>query len=954
MRRSFSALSLAAFVALLLGLIISTVLFVSLRRLEHEKADIDFQQHARLRVSAVGESLERSIRTLGNINQLFVAFGDVSREQFHAFTAPLLAYLPYVQNFAFHRMLADADRAAYEARMQSVYPGFNVTEIADGARVPAQRRPFYRVVDYVEPLQGNEAALGFDAASNELQTAAMQRAVDTGRPSATGPIRLVQESGSQRGIVVLMPVYRFGTMPNDVASRRAAVIGDTAAVFRGNDLITKALADDWSLQSDRDVDVRLSVYASAEPSEATLLYRKGEESVSRMKSDSLSDWLFYDSPKTYRYGFDVAGQPWLMVVSTPPSFFIKKGSDSFWVFIAGLLFSIGGAVYVQTLIGRSRRIQRVVEQRTAQLQTLNQSLVDDIAARKRTEQALQLRERAIEASANAIVIVKAEAPNYPLEYVNPAFERITGYERGEVIGRDSTFLWHEEADQPGISEIRAAVAEQREGHAVVRTYRKDGAMLWSDIYIAPVRDEDGTVTHFVSAQYDITATKRYESELEFQTNRDALTGLANRNLLRDRLGQGISYAYRYGHPIWILFVDLDRFKFVNDTLGHQAGDTLLKAVSSRLQSCVRDTDTVARMGGDEFVLVLTERADAGLTTGIVQRIMDTIATPLDIHGHEFFITCSIGVAVYPADGEKSEDLIKHADIAMYRAKETGRNNFQFYTSAMNERAMERLRIEGDLRNALEREEFELHYQPQVDLQNGEIVGVEALIRWRHSELGMVPPARFIGLAEETGLIVPIGAWVMRRACMQAKAWQVDGIGHLRMSVNLSARQFVHNDLVQSIAQALNETQLDPQYLEIELTESLVMADVERAIGVLRELKALGVQLSIDDFGTGYSSLSYLKRFPIDVLKIDRSFVNDITTNPDDAAIVATIISLAHSLRLQVIAEGVETEAQLAYLRQHDCDQMQGYFFSPPVTGETFAAMRQEGKRLPIPSTGSLL
>jgi diguanylate cyclase (GGDEF)-like protein/PAS domain S-box-containing protein len=953
MRRSLSALSLAAFLALLLGLAISTVIFVSLRRLEHEKADIDFQQHARLRVSAIEESLDRSIRILGNINQLFVAFGDVSREQFHSFTAPLLSRLPYVQNFAFHRVLADADRDAYEARMRATYPGFTVTEIANGARIPAQRRPFYRVVDYVEPLDGNQAALGFDAASNALQTAAMRRAVDTGRPSATGPIRLVQESGTQRGIVVLMPVYRFGSTPTDVDSRRAALIGDTAAVFRGSDLITKALMDDRSLQSDREVDVRLSVYASAEPSEATLIYRKGAEPAAREQT-WLPDWLLYDSPQPYRHGFEVAGQPWQIVVSTPRSFFLEKNAGALWAFIAGVLFSIGAAAYVQTLIGRSRRIQRVVEQRTAQLQTLNQSLIDDIAARKRAEQALQLRERAIEASANAIVIVKAEAPHYPLEYVNPAFERITGYERSEVIGRDSSFLWHQEAHQPGISEIRAAVAEQREGHAVVRTYRKDGAMLWSDIYIAPVRDEDGTVTHFVSAQYDITATKRYESELEFQTNRDALTGLANRNLLRDRLGQAISYAYRYGHPIWILFVDLDRFKFVNDTLGHQAGDTLLKAVSSRLQSCVRDTDTVARMGGDEFVLVLTERADAGLTTGIVQRIMDAIATPLDIHGHEFFITCSIGVAVYPADGEKSEDLIKHADIAMYRAKETGRNNFQFYTSAMNERAMERLRIEGDLRNALEREEFELHYQPQVDLQSGEIVGVEALIRWRHPELGMVSPARFIGLAEETGLIVPIGAWVIRSACMQAKAWQVDGVGHLRMSVNLSARQFSHNDLVESIAQALNETQLEPQYLEIELTESLVMADVDRAIGVLRELNALGVQLSIDDFGTGYSSLSYLKRFPIDVLKIDRSFVNDITTDPDDAAIVSTIISLAHSLRLKVIAEGVETEAQLAYLRQHDCDQMQGYFFSAPVSAEAFVTMQREGKRLPIPSTRSLL
>lgn len=944
--------SIAALLALVIGVLISALLFTAVRRLEHDKVDIDFQQQAKVRVAAIQNGLDNSIDVLRDVNQLFVAFDNVSREQFHSFTKPLLASNPYIQAINFHRYISAQERPQYEAAMRAQFPGFTIGDISKGTPVPSEEKARYRVVDYIEPMEGNQAALGVDADSYPFQDSAMQRSVDSGEPASTGLLRLTQERGTQKGFIVLMPVYRAGMPLTDVASRRAAIIGDTAAVFRAGDMIAKSLAaDSFMLVSDAKLNLNISVYASdKEGNKDALIFHQGAPLEVFESSLGLPKWLFYNQPEPYQHLFNVAGQPWHMVVSTPPVWFLSEGSTALWAFIAGLLFSIGGAVYLQTVVDRSRRIQLLVDERTAQLRSANEDLNADIAARKRTEHQLQLRERAIEASANSIIITNAESPHYLIEYVNPAFERITGYSAEEAIGVNLCFLWNEDVDQPGIEEIRATANEEREGHAVLRNYRKDGTLFWSDWYIAPVKDDTGVVSHFIVVQYDITATKRYESELEFQTNRDALTGLANRSLLRDRLSQAVSYAYRYGHPIWVLFVDLDRFKFVNDTLGHQAGDILLTAVSSRLQAAVRDTDTVARMGGDEFVLILPERTDAGLSTHIVQRIMEAIGQPLTIEGHEFFVSCSIGVAVYPADGDTPEELIKHADIAMYRAKETGRNNFQFYTPAMNERALERLHIEGDLRNALEREEFMLHYQPQVDLRTGEIVGVEALIRWQHPELGMVPPVRFIGLAEENGLIVPIGAWVVRAACLQNKAWQKSGLCHLRVSVNLSARQFAQEDLVESIASSLREADLEPQYLEIELTESLVMADVDRAIGILRELKALGVKLSIDDFGTGYSSLSYLKRFPIDVLKIDRSFVNDITIDPDDAAIVASIVSLAHSLRLQVIAEGVETEAQLNYLREHDCDQIQGYFFSRPVTAAAITVMLEEGKRLPIEIT----
>ena len=526
---------------------------------------------------------------------------------------------------------------------------------------------------------------------------------------------------------------------------------------------------------------------------------------------------------------------------------------------------------------------------------------------------------------------------------------MTGYAEEEILGKSMRILMGTDSKQPGIAEFKSATIEQRPGHAVMRSYRKDGTMFWNDLYTSPVRDADGKVTHFVAAQYDITDMKRYEAELEIRANRDTVTGLANRNLLRDRLGQALAFAARYTHPVWVVHLDLDRFKFINDTLGISAGDELLRQVAVRLQECVRDTDTVARLAADEFVLVLPERSDENTAIHTMQRIMESAAQPYIVEGHEFFMTVSAGMAVYPTDGEDADTLMKHADVAMYRAKETGRNNYQFYTPAMNERALERLRLEGDLRLALEHGQFELYYQPQVDLHTGRIHGMEALVRWQHPAFGMVSPARFIGLAEETGLIVPLGAWVLCSAAMQAKAWQDAGLGELRVAVNLSARQFMQKDLVDSIAGVLHECGLAPHCLEVELTESMIMDDVEHAIGILRDLAKLGVQISVDDFGTGYSSLSYLKRLPIDVLKIDQSFVRDITVDPDDAAIVATIISLAHSLRLSVVAEGVETAEQLEFLRSHGCDAMQGYYFSKPLPAEEVEGLLREGRALASPT-----
>ncbi|MDM5180857.1 EAL domain-containing protein [Massilia sp. DJPM01] len=929
------SVSVSALLALLIGLALTALLFASVRRVESHARTLQFKQEANLRINAVSGGLADAIEQLMVINQLFNTFGVVEREQFRSFTAPLLARYPELQALSFQRLVSDAERPAYEALQRRRVPDFTITEFINERHVPARRRPFYNVVEYIEPTAGNGIALGLDTAAMTTYGDARSRSRRNGRVAATGLLSLVQYRGFHTGFLVLAPVYQRLAPQDTVRERQRAVIGETAAVFRVDHLIHTLLRNASLLDQP---GMSINIYASGSAQATQLAFSNGKAESPSSATGTLPVWLLYNHAAPVNAVFQVAGEPWFIEVAQQPRSFIDTRAGSWYALLGGLLSSILMTVYIYDLVSRSSTIERVAGERTAALQFANLRLTEDLALRKRTEKALRLREKVIEVSANAVIICNAQGPDYAVEYVNPAFESITGYTSAEVVGKSLKSLHGAGHDQQNTEEISAALREQREGHVVLRNYRKDGSGYWNDLFIAPVRDEGGAISHFVVAQYDISAVMRFEAELEYQANHDALTGLANRHLLAERLSSAIAQAHRAGTELWVVFVDLDRFKFVNDTLGHEAGDAMLRVLGERIKGAVGEGDTVSRMGGDEFVLVLPGHPGDGDGLRLLQRIMDAVAEPLRIQAHEFFVTCSLGVAVYPADGANADTLTKHADIAMYRAKELGRNTYQFYRPDMNASTLERLRIEADLRHALERNELVLHYQPQIDVKSGAIVGMEALLRWEHPVLGVVSPLRFIGLAEEMGLIIPIGAWVIRTACLQNMAWQTAGMGRLRMAVNLSARQFTGKDLLQSVTDALQESGLAPGCLELELTESMVMSDVENTITTLRMLKQLGVHLAIDDFGTGYSSLSYLSRFPLDVLKIDQSFVRDIALGTDGAAIVVSIISLAHSLRLKVIAEGVETAEQLAFLREHGCDEVQGYFFSRPVGALEFASL----------------
>jgi diguanylate cyclase (GGDEF)-like protein/PAS domain S-box-containing protein len=579
--------------------------------------------------------------------------------------------------------------------------------------------------------------------------------------------------------------------------------------------------------------------------------------------------------------------------------------------------------------------------------TLSRAL-QNMIDRKKAEDALFTDNERAQVTLNSIgdaVLCTDIAGN--VTYLNIVAETMTGWSRKEASGRPLTDVFQiidgvtrKPTENPMAMAVTQNTTVGLPANCVLM--RRDGHESAIEDSAAPIHDRDGHCTGAVIVFHDVSAARSMSLQMTHSAQHDFLTGLPNRMLLNERVSHAIALASRHEKRVAVLFLDLDGFKHINDSLGHPVGDQLLQSVAKRLVNCVRGTDTVSRQGGDEFVVLLSEITQSDDAATSARRMLQAVAEAHSINQHDLHVTASIGVSIYPDDGPDAETLVKNADTAMYQAKDNGRQSYRFFKPAMNVRAVERQSIEAGLRRALERQEFSLHYQPKINLRTREITGAEALLRWMHPSRGPVPPGQFIPVAEDCGLILPIGKWVLREACRQARLWEDAGLTLGTMSVNISAMEFRGENFLENVTSALSDTGLNPKSLELELTESVLMKRAESAIAVLQALRAIGVRLAVDDFGTGYSSLSYLSRFPVDALKIDQSFVRQITSSPPKSAIITTIISMGQSLNLRVVAEGVETHEEMVYLLAHQCDEAQGYYFSRPVPHEQFAALLETG------------
>ncbi len=775
---------------------------------------------------------------------------------------------------------------------------------------PVEERDFYCPITYSAPRATIDFVEGFDPCHAAMNTGVLFAARDSGHNSLSVPLDLRDVDGAlHRGVVAVRALYRPRADISTESARRAAVFGWVAETLPMDKVVAGVIPEQVSME--------VEVNDTAVPGDAGMLYRK--------QGDSGSDprWTGFAAIESdYATRMDIGGRDWTLRFHEPPSI----SWIALLIVAAGLLITVPVTLLVLNLgLTRSRAL-RLAERMTESLREQEQLLSS--------------------VTGNISDGIYRSTPDKGMIYANDALARMFGYKNTtELMSVAGPILYANPRRRQELTQLLDDKGSYR--NEEVEYQRKDGSRFFAVNSATTVKDEQGTPIYFDGVISDITERKRAEAQVYQLAHYDSLTGLPNRALLRDRLGQAMHDARRRNAKLAVMYLDLDRFKNVNDSLGHETGDKLLKAVSMRLRECMRDSDTISRQGGDEFLLILRDVSDAPGVARVAEKLQDAVAKPVRIGEYELHITPSIGISLFPDDATDIDDLIRNADAAMYHAKENGRFNFQFFTPEMNTRAYERLSLEGSLRLAMERQEFKLHYQPQVDLRTGQIMGIEALLRWNRGGQEQVPPSVFVPVLESSGMIGEVGEWVLREACRQNRAWQDMGLMPLPMAVNLSAIQFNRRNMADTISAILAETKLEARYLELEFTESAVMHDSREVSTIISRLDDLGVQLALDDFGTGYSSLTYLRRFHLDKLKIDQSFVRDIDLDVDDAAIVTAIIGMARNLKVSVVAEGVETRAQCDFLRANGCDGLQGYLFSKPLPADEFTVLLQSGKTLTL-------
>ena len=846
-----------------------------------------FQEHVAQTLERIEHRMSRYTNILQSGIGFFYGSDTVTRQEWHDFIAALNVKKNYpgMQGVGYAAMLSPEEVPLIEREMRDDgYKEFTV--------IPKGVREQYSAILFLEPLDlRNKEAIGYDMFSQATRRAAMEQARDTGLPAMSGRVTLVQEIDTdvQAGMLIYLPLYRKGVPTDSIEARRSALLGFVYSPYRMNDLMERIIPE--------SSPVHFKIYDTAGPDQ--LLYR----------SDALTHPSLYKSAQQLR----INGRTWYI------DFHSSQAFDASRDLTAPLLLTLAGVLLYLLLL---LIITTLIKNRAMLL-----------------EQAVDLNKltQALEQSPNSTLITDL---NGTIEYVNDAFVSATGYSRKEVIGNHPSILKSGKTPEETFRRMWKAIAAGDKWHGEFINRRKDGSEYIEAVSVSPIFNASGNITNYIAVKEDITEKKQIEERIHYLANYDALTGLPNRYQLMERLKYTVSDARRNGEPFAVVFLDLDHFKNINDTLGHSIGDALLVELSKRFNTILRDVDTVSRLGGDEFIIVLPD-TDAEGAAKVAQKLLNTVDKSIRVHHNELIVTASIGISLYPVDGTDAETLSKNADAAMYRSKKEGRNRYAFYTREMQQRSTRNLRLTNALHYALERNEFHLVFQPQVSLGDQTLSGAEALLRWNHPEFGEVPPTEFIPLAEESGLIVPIGEWVLRQAIVQAKCWNTPGRPPLTVAVNLSAVQLRLPNLTETVSRILDEIGLPPHCLELELTESTAMQDPRTAHAVMSQLDHFGVRIAIDDFGTGYSSLSYLKKLKLSKLKIDQSFIRDISSDPEDKAIVSTIITMARSLGLETIAEGVEDARQLDYLKSQRCDKVQGYFYSRPLPPEAFETWMRE-------------